>query len=44
MTALFLLAKVTANEGKAMNTLFTLVVLAFVIAVLGVVAYTHSLN
>jgi hypothetical protein len=39
MTALLLLARVTPNEGRAMNALFTFVVLGFVLAVLCVVAY-----
>jgi Na+-transporting methylmalonyl-CoA/oxaloacetate decarboxylase gamma subunit len=33
------LVRVTPNEGRAMNTLFTVVVLAFVLAVLTLVAY-----
>ena len=40
MTVLPRFATVTLNEGRAMNTLFTFVVLAFVVAVLGVVAYS----
>ena len=40
MTVLLRFATVMLNEGRAMNTLFTFVVLAFVIAVLGVVAYS----
>jgi hypothetical protein len=39
MTAWFLVARVTLNEGRPMNTLFTFVVLGFVLAVLCVVAY-----
>jgi len=39
MTACSLVARVTPDEGSAMNTLFTVVVLAFVLAVLAVVAY-----
>jgi len=39
MTALSVLARVTPNEGRAMNTLFTSVVLGFVLAVLCIVAY-----
>jgi hypothetical protein len=39
MTASLLLGRVALNEGSAMNTLFTVVVFAFVLAVLAIVAY-----
>lgn len=39
MTASLLFARVTLNEGSWMNTLFTVVVFAFVLAVLAVAAY-----
>jgi hypothetical protein len=40
MTACSLVARVTPDEGSAMNTLFIVVVFVFVLAVLAVVAYT----
>jgi hypothetical protein len=39
MTVSLPFVKLTVDEGRAMNTLFTVVVFAFVLAVLAVVAY-----
>jgi hypothetical protein len=39
MTVSLPFVRLTVDEGRAMNTLFTVVVFAFVLAVLAVVAY-----